>query len=108
MAHKETPWTPELVEKLESLYGTKSASEIGRDLGLSKNSVIGKAKRLGLCQNRNAEPKYRGLVGTDAVAEMMADDVNIVCYWYRLGFKGPHYVSAWENKVIESMGAQAQ
>ena len=60
MAHKETPWTPELVEKLESLYGTKSASEIGRDLGLSKNSVIGKAGVWGFAKSAMLSLNLRG------------------------------------------------
>ena len=42
-------WTEERVEELKRLWETgKSASEIGKILGVSKNSVVGKAHRLKL------------------------------------------------------------
>jgi hypothetical protein len=43
-------WTHERVEYLKAHYpaGVKSAHQIGLDLGLTKNQVIGKAGRLGL------------------------------------------------------------
>ena len=42
-------WTEERVEELKQLWESgKSASEIGKILGVSKNSVVGKAHRLKL------------------------------------------------------------
>ena len=42
-------WTDERVAELRRLWDTgKSASEIGKILGVSKNSVVGKAHRLKL------------------------------------------------------------
>ena len=42
-------WTDERVEELTRLWDTgRSASEIGKILGVSKNSVVGKAHRLKL------------------------------------------------------------
>jgi GcrA cell cycle regulator len=42
-------WTPERIEQLSSLWDTGlSAQAIGREMGLSKNSIVGKARRLKL------------------------------------------------------------
>jgi len=42
-------WTTELVTSLERLWNEgASTAEIGRQLGVSKNAVVGKAHRLGL------------------------------------------------------------
>ena len=108
MRHKETPWTPERCENLRTLYGEIPTAQLGEMFGISKNAVIGKARRMGLCRKHDVKTVYKGLVGADAVAEMMADGFNVVADWHKLGFKGPHYASAWRDKVIESMGAQAQ
>ena len=51
MAHRPQPqirWTPEETAILESHWGFKSASAIGKILGRSKGSVIGRANRIGL------------------------------------------------------------
>lgn len=42
-------WTDEQIDTLRKLWGEGlSTSEIGRQLGVSKNAVVGKAHRLGL------------------------------------------------------------
>lgn len=42
-------WTPERIGELEKLWAEGlSTAEIGRQLGVSKNAVVGKAHRLGL------------------------------------------------------------
>ena len=42
-------WTPELVKELQKLWNKGlTTMEIGQQLGLSKNAVVGKAHRLGL------------------------------------------------------------
>lgn len=42
-------WTPERIEELKRLWDAgHSASEIGKQLGVSKNAVVGKAHRLKL------------------------------------------------------------
>ena len=46
-------WTPERVEELEKLLETDlSAKEIGLKLGITRNSVIGKARRIGEAKTR--------------------------------------------------------
>ncbi|MDP6172868.1 MAG: GcrA family cell cycle regulator [Rhodospirillales bacterium] len=46
-------WTSERVAELSKLWASGlSASEIGRRLGITKNSVIGKARRLDLAMRR--------------------------------------------------------
>ncbi len=42
-------WTPERIAELQKLWQEGlSTAEIGRQLGISKNAVVGKAHRLGL------------------------------------------------------------
>lgn len=52
-------WTPDRVAELTRLWETGlSASEIGRKLGITKNSVVGKARRMDLAMRRApAAPK---------------------------------------------------
>jgi GcrA cell cycle regulator len=46
-------WTPERVAELTRLWATGlSASEIGRKLGITKNAVVGKVRRLDLAMRR--------------------------------------------------------
>jgi len=46
-------WTTERVEELTRLWATGlSASEIGRKLGITKNAVVGKVRRLDLAMRR--------------------------------------------------------
>ncbi|HWK45411.1 MAG TPA: GcrA family cell cycle regulator [Stellaceae bacterium] len=45
----ESVWTPELIDALGKLWSEGlSTAEIGRRLGVTKNSVVGKAHRLSL------------------------------------------------------------
>ena len=51
MAHRRKPqvrWTDEEAETLQRWWGVRTAREIGNMLGRSRNSVIGKADRMGL------------------------------------------------------------
>jgi GcrA cell cycle regulator len=54
----ETLWTPALVERLSELWLSGTASgEIGRRLGISRSSVMGKLRRLDLlCRDRPRMP----------------------------------------------------
>lgn len=45
----ETPWTPKIVSELWRLAGLgMSSREIAKDLGMTKNQVVGKASREGV------------------------------------------------------------
>ena len=47
--HPDSPWTPDRIQELKELWGRGlSASHIGRIMGLTRNTIIGKAHRLGL------------------------------------------------------------
>ena len=49
-----TVWTEDQAEQLTKLWATDlSASEIAGKLGVTKNAVIGKVRRLGLAMRRN-------------------------------------------------------
>jgi GcrA cell cycle regulator len=52
-------WTPEKVEELTKFWASGlSASEIGRRMGITKNAVVGKVRRLDLAMRRlPAQPK---------------------------------------------------
>jgi hypothetical protein len=59
----ETSWTPERVDHLKELAGQKlSARQIGIELGVSRNSVIGKMRRMGIPLLN--PPSVRGLSRT--------------------------------------------
>ena len=51
-------WTEQAVEYLTNNYATQSASQIGKHLGCSKNSAIGKARRLGLASKGSPIIRY--------------------------------------------------
>ena len=51
---RESPWTdPTMDERLRAWWGNKSVIQIGKLLGVSKNSVIGRAHRLNLPRQTN-------------------------------------------------------
>ena len=70
-------WTEERVAELQRLWDTgKSASEIGKILGVSKNSVVGKAHRLKL--TARPSPIRRG--GTPKPKKkIMPVQINLRC-----------------------------
>lgn len=45
-----TIWTPEMDDYIRSQMDKSTYEQIGRHLGLSKNAVCGRVKRLGLCR----------------------------------------------------------
>lgn len=54
-------WPPARVDKLRELWAAGySASEIAGLLGVSRNAVLGKRRRLDLPQRRDARPNTRG------------------------------------------------
>ncbi len=67
-----TDWTPAQVAVLRRGWGIRSARAIGRDVGRSRNAVIGKANRLGLemqpvgyTTTRRIEALHRRMVETE-------------------------------------------
>jgi GcrA cell cycle regulator len=54
---KASPWTIEKIEQLKMLWidGNLSTEKIGRKIGMSKNSVIGKAHRLNLAKRASVK-----------------------------------------------------
>jgi GcrA cell cycle regulator len=68
---RPSPWTPERLAMLRTEWATDaSTAEIGRRMGITKNAVIGKARRLGLPAREApaniASPKSRGMVSRPA------------------------------------------
>ena len=68
---RPSPWTPERLATLRAEWATDaSTAEIGRRMGISKNAVIGKARRLELPAREApaniASPKSRGMVSRPA------------------------------------------
>ncbi len=66
-----SPWTPERLATLRAEWATDaSTAEIGRRMGISKNAVIGKARRMELPAREApaniASPKSRGMVSRPA------------------------------------------
>jgi len=99
-------WTPEAVQYLKDNYATKSANDIAKSIGTSRNSVIGKANRLGLKFSKGVT--YQGATGDVAVARLMADDKPFIADWKRYGFTSPSQAALMQQKIIDDMGAQAR
>lgn len=71
-------WTPEAIRTLKKLWDRgKSTIEIGKELGISKNAVVGKAHRLGL---NNRESPMRRL----RKEARMSKQAKIRMEWVRL------------------------
>jgi GcrA cell cycle regulator len=68
---KASPWTEERLATIRAEWATgASTAEIGRRMGITKNAVVGKARRMGL-PSREApanivSPKSRGVVSRPA------------------------------------------
>ena len=72
-------WTTERVQELTKLWATGlSASEIGRRLGITKNAVVGKVRRLDLAMRRQpAVPKIdRKIITLDSLKANMCSWPN--------------------------------
>jgi GcrA cell cycle regulator len=72
-------WTPDHVKELTRLWATGlSASEIGRKLGITKNAVVGKVRRLDLAMRRQpATPKTdRKVITLDSLTANMCSWPN--------------------------------
>ncbi len=57
----KSPWTTDYVDELRELWPSHSAREIAKKFGgpFTRNSVIGKARRIGLAQKRpTPTPKW--------------------------------------------------
>lgn len=52
-------WTDTEIQALKANWKTSSASKIGRALGRSRNSIIGKANRMGLAPKLVTEAQKR-------------------------------------------------
>lgn len=52
-------WTPERIERLKQLRAeSKSFTEIGRELGISRNAISGKVWRLGLAKKKITQLRH--------------------------------------------------
>jgi GcrA cell cycle regulator len=72
-------WNAERVEELTKLWATGlSASEIGRKLGITKNAVVGKVRRLDLAMRRQpTTPKIdRKVITLDSLTANMCSWPN--------------------------------
>ena len=79
-------WTPELVKELEKLWKKGlTTMEIGNQLGLSKNAVVGKAHRLGL-ESRPSPIKYENVKRVASKAIHKKETTSAVGILYRAFF----------------------
>ena len=77
-----SPWTPALIAKLARLWRAgMSAAEIGRRIGMSKNAIVGKARRLGLPPRENPVDYDKVREARIAAAEAAAKPRGIGCRW---------------------------
>lgn len=69
-----TQWTEERVELLKRLHGEKQRTAvIGNIMGLSRNAVLGKLYRLGLCE-KDQTRSYADRVATMKIRRTVADN----------------------------------
>lgn len=88
-------WTDEMIQRLEELWakGT-SASAIGKDLGVSKNAVIGKSRRLKLPARpspivRAGEKKKPVTGATPKEKQRITDIIELTAHLCRWPFGNP-------------------
>lgn len=81
-------WTPEAIRTLKKLWDRgKSTIEIGKELGISKNAVVGKAHRLGLNNRESPMRRLRKEARMSKQAKMRMEWVRLVdlkinsCRW---------------------------
>lgn len=60
---KRPTWTPEDTLRLKDQWGKMSTKELAKELGVSRNAVIGKADRMGLSRPEAAPKGPRGTPG---------------------------------------------
>jgi hypothetical protein len=66
-------WTEEKIARFQELIALDySAAQIGAELGFSKNSILGKAHRLGLKVNPNSPQSQRARLGLKAPKQIRA------------------------------------
>lgn len=105
-----TPWTDERIALLRKLVGEGlSSALIGRELGCSRNSIIGKAHRLGLSLTRPETPEQLGAPGphheraariVQRKAQIQRSD-DLVCAVHVVGNNAAHVAG---NKTIYQLG----
>lgn len=77
VSHRNFEWTPEKVALLTQLWNTGlSAAEIGLKLGCNKNTVIGKAHRLGLKKRRPINAP-----GNAIASVTLHELTENICHW---------------------------
>lgn len=82
MADNTATWTPARLKRLETLWKKGlPISEIGKELGVSRNAIAGKVNRLGLSKRRSpigSAAQERGGAGrTRAITDMEAADLPL-------------------------------
>jgi GcrA cell cycle regulator len=68
-------WTPEKIEALTRLWDDKgvTTAEIGRQIGVTKNAAIGKARRIGLTPRVVLVKKIQTTTGSAAMLSLRPD-----------------------------------
>ncbi len=78
-------WTEDRVEELKKLWEQEiSTAEIGKILGVTKNSVVGKAHRLGLEKRQSPIKRKEGTTKTTTKKKEVITILNLkrnMCAW---------------------------